>query len=259
MSVIIRRDGPIAIILLDRPQVRNCVNHSTAEALRNAFLAFEADPGLAVAVLGGVGGSFCAGYDLKEAAEHAHTLTYEPEGNGPMGPTRLALKKPVIAAVDGFAVAGGLELALWCDLRIVEEDATFGVFCRRFGVPLVDGGTVRLPRLIGQSRAMDMILTGRAVGAKEAYQWGLANRVVAKGTAQKEAVALAKSIAAFPQLCLQADRRSSIAQWSLDTTEALAFEGRGGLLPLREETGRGAARFRDGFGRHGQFDDLKPG
>jgi enoyl-CoA hydratase len=225
--------------------------------LRNAFLEFDADEDLSIAILGGVGGHFCAGYDLKEAANGLEAIGYDPTGHGPMGPTRLTLTKPVIAAIDGFAVAGGLELAIWCDLRIVEEDATFGVFCRRWGVPLVDGGTVRLPRLIGQSRALDMILTGRSVGAHEALSWGLANRVVPKGTVHQEALSLAKRIAEFPQLCLQADRRSALTQWGLDTGEALIAEGQGGLSPLERESRRGAAQFRDGRGRHGRTDDFE--
>ncbi|ANK82203.1 MAG: enoyl-CoA hydratase [Rhizobiales bacterium NRL2] len=256
MAIITTREDGITTILIDRAAVRNCVNHETALELREAFRTFDEDGSQKVAVLGGVGGCFCAGYDLKEAADGAGALNYEPEGEGPMGPTRMLLDKPVIAAVDGYAVAGGLELALWCDMRVMEEDATFGVFCRRWGVPLIDGGTVRLPRLIGQSRALDMILTGRAVGAEEAMAWGLANRVVAKGRAHEAATELAREIARFPEICMRADRRSAHEQWGLDLGEALNNEGRGGLKPLMEETAKGAARFRDGKGRGGDFGTI---
>lgn len=256
MAIVTRTDEGITTILIDRPAVRNCVNHETALELREAFLAFDEDDSQKVAVLGGVGGTFCAGYDLKEAASGDGALHYEPEGEGPMGPTRMLLDKPVIAAVDGYAVAGGLELALWCDMRIAETDAVFGVFCRRWGVPLIDGGTVRLPRLIGQSRALDMILTGRAVGAEEAHSWGLANRVVEKGTAHESAIELAREIARFPEICMRADRRSAHEQWGLDLDDALNNEGIGGLKPLKEETRKGAARFRDGKGRGGAFDSI---
>lgn len=256
MAIVIRKNEGITTILIDRPAVRNCVDHQTALELRAAFQAFDRDDTQKVAVLGGVGGCFCAGYDLKEAAGGTGALNYEPEGEGPMGPTRMLLDKPVIAAVDGYAVAGGLELALWCDMRVVEEDAVFGVFCRRWGVPLIDGGTVRLPRLIGHSRAMDMILTGRGVGAAEAESWGLANRIVAKGEAHAAAGELAREIARFPQICMRADRRSACEQWGLDLDAALNNEGRGGLKPLMEETAKGAARFRDGKGRGGRFDSI---
>lgn len=256
MAIRVERDGPVTIVLIDRPAVRNCVNHETALELRQAFRDFDADPEAQVAVFGGTGGTFCAGYDLREAASGAGALRYEPEGEGPMGPSRLLLEKPVIGAIDGHAVAGGLELSLWCDMRVVEEDATFGVYCRRWGVPLIDGGTVRLPRLIGHSRALDMILTGRAVGADEALAWGLANRVVPKGQAHAAAIALAHDIARFPPICMRADRRSSYEQWGMDLAEALRNEGRGGVAPLMQEAAAGAARFRDGKGRGGDFGSI---
>jgi enoyl-CoA hydratase len=256
MKVLVERDGPVTTVVINRPQVRNAVDPETAVALREAFRAFEADPEARAAVLAGAGGCFCAGYDLKAVAAADPAATYDPGGEGPMGPTRILLAKPVIAAVDGYAVAGGLELALWCDLRVAEEDATFGVFCRRWGVPLLDGGTVRLPRLIGQSRALDMILTGRPVGAQEALAWGLANRVVPRGRARDEAQRLAREIARFPQVCLRADRLSAVRQWDLDLPGALTAEGRGGLAPLREEARQGAGRFAAGAGRGGAFEEA---
>ncbi len=230
MSVRVEVAGPVATVILSRPEVRNAVNAATADALRRAFDDFEADDQQLVAVLWGEGGHFCAGYDLKEAMDGA--LRYDPTGPGPMGPSRRIIDKPVIAAVEGYAVAGGLELALWCDLRVVAEDAAFGVFCRRWGVPLIDGGTVRLPRLIGQGRALDMILTGREVAADEAHQWGLADRVVAPGTTRQAAEALAATVARFPQVCMRADRYSSLKQWGKDITGALAAEAAGGVAPL---------------------------
>jgi enoyl-CoA hydratase len=245
------QDGPVWTVAINRPERRNAVDPATAIALRAAFDAFEADETAAVAILTGTGGTFCAGFDLNVAAT-GEGERYDPEGEGPMGPTRRLLSKPVIAAVEGYAVAGGLELALWCDLRVAAEDATFGVFCRRWGVPLIDGGTVRLPRIVGQGRALDMILTGRAVGAAEALSWGLADRLVAKGEALSAAQDLARRIAAFPQLCLRADRASAFAQWDVDLAEALMVEGRGGVEPLRKEARAGAARFKDGAGRGGQ-------
>ncbi|MFZ5671021.1 MAG: crotonase/enoyl-CoA hydratase family protein [Pseudomonadota bacterium] len=255
MTVSIARDGDIAIVALDRPERRNAVDGATARALYDAFRAFDADPSAHVAVLTGTGGNFCAGADLKAIAGGGGNPVERQGDFGPMGPTRLALSKPVIAAVEGFAVAGGLELALWCDLRVAARGATFGVFCRRFGVPLIDLGTVRLPRLIGQSRAMDMILTGRAVGAEEAERMGLANRLVPDGQALEAAVALARQIAAFPQLCLRNDRRSALEQWSLDADAATAREVELGLETLRSgETAAGAARFAGGQGRGGTFD-----
>jgi enoyl-CoA hydratase len=260
-SVRIERLGPVATVILDRPSVRNAVDPATAEALVEAFLQLDADPAVHAIVLWGAGGTFCAGADLGAVASgwDAGRLS-APTGDsrdrhGPMGPTRLQLGKPVIAAVAGHAVAGGLELALWCDLRIAEATATFGVFCRRWGVPLIDGGTVRLPRLIGQSRAMDMILTGRPVRAEEAVAIGLANRVVPPGESRGAAEALAAEIAAFPQGCLRADRASAAGQWGLAEGAALRAEFSGGLAVLQGgESAAGAARFVGGAGRGGRFD-----
>ncbi|MEV7418022.1 crotonase/enoyl-CoA hydratase family protein [Streptomyces sp. NPDC089919] len=255
-AVRIERDGPVFTVVLDRPGVRNAVDGPTAALLAAAFREFEADDAAAVAVLWGAGGTFCAGADLKAVGgERGNTVLPPEEGaDGPMGPTRLRLTKPVIAAVSGHAVAGGLELALWCDLRVVEEDAVFGVFCRRWGVPLIDGGTVRLPRLIGESRAMDLILTGRPVGAAEAHSMGLANRLVPPGAAREAAERLAREIAAFPQLCLRHDRLSVLDQAGLSEADALAAEHRHGLVPLTSgETRAGAAAFTAGAGRHGTF------
>ena len=248
--------GPVWIVTIDRPAVRNAVDGPTAAALADAFRAFEADAALKVAILTGAGGFFCAGADLKAIGhgrpEQANRIA--PDGDGPMGPTRMALSKPVIAAVEGHCVAGGLELALWCDLRVASEAAIFGVFCRRFGVPLIDGGTVRLPRLIGMSRAMDLILTGRPGAAAEALQMGLANRVVPAGTALAAAEQLALQIAAFPQTCLRGDRRSAYEQWGMDEAAAIANEFGHGTKTLQSgETVAGAGRFSDGSGRHGQF------
>lgn len=238
-------------VLLDRPEVRNAVDGPTAAALAEAFRRFDADDDAAVAVLHGEGGTFCSGADLGAFGTDRMNRA-APDGDGPMGPTRMRLGKPVIAAVSGYAVAGGLELALWCDLRVADETAVFGVFCRRFGVPLVDGGTVRLPRLIGTSRAMDMILTGRAVDAGEAYSIGLANRVVPAGQALAAAEELAATLAALPQHCLRHDRLSALEQHGLGRTEALANEFRHGQAVLAEaEAAAGAARFVAGEGRHG--------
>jgi enoyl-CoA hydratase len=250
-------DGPVATIVLNRPHCRNAVDGPTAAALRAAFEAFEADDTLAVAVLSGAGGHFCAGADLVALGDpaRANVLTPDGSGHGPMGPTRIAFTKPVIAAVEGYAVAGGLELALMCDLRVAARGATFGVFCRRFGVPLIDGGTVRLPRLVGMGRALDLILTGRAVDADEALAIGLANRVVPDGEALAAAQALARQIAAFPQRCLRADRASAFAQWDLPLAEALQREGAGGYPIVDAESRAGAARFAAGAGRHGSFDN----
>ena len=256
-SVLVERQPPLLIVTLNRPEARNAVDGPTAAALATAFREFEADPELRVAILTGAGDSFCAGADLKavKSSDPARMNRIDTEGDGPMGPSRMALSKPVIAAVSGHAVAGGLELACWCDLRVADETAVFGVFCRRFGVPLIDGGTVRLPRLIGMSRALDLILTGRAVDATEALQIGLANRVVPAGQALAAARALALQLAAFPQQCLRGDRRSAYEQWGLDEPAALANEFRHGLATLRSgETLTGAARFTDGAGRHGRFD-----
>jgi len=253
-GVRIERTGPVTTVILDRPEVRNAVGRTTATALADAFRAFDADESAAVAVLWGAGGTFCAGADLKAvAAGDANRV--EPDGDGPMGPTRLALGKPVIAAVAGHAVAGGLELACWCDLRVAEEDAVFGVFCRRWGVPLIDGGTVRLPRLIGMSRAMDMILTGRPVGAAEALDMGLANRVVPRGASLEAAQELAADIARFPQVTMCGDRASAYAQQGLDLPEAMAREFAFGTASLAQARD-GAERFAAGRGRHGAFDEL---
>ncbi|MFG3343903.1 crotonase/enoyl-CoA hydratase family protein [Streptomyces sp. NPDC048018] len=254
-GVRVERDGPVTTVVLSRPSARNAVDGPTARRLADAFRAFERDPDASVAVLWGEGGTFCAGADLK-AVGTDHGNRVAPDGDGPMGPTRLRLTKPVIAAVAGHAVAGGLELALWCDLRVAEEDAVFGVFCRRWGVPLIDGGTVRLPRLIGESRAMDLVLTGRAVPAAEAYAMGLANRLVPPGRARAAAEELAREIAAFPQQCLRHDRMSVREQHGLPEAEALAGELRHGMVPLSTgETLAGAARFTAGEGRHGSFGD----
>jgi enoyl-CoA hydratase len=251
MSVVIAREGPVLTVTINRPERRNAVNRETAEALSAAFREFDADAALSVAILTGAGGNFCAGADLKGVAEGKGNRA-EESGDGPMGPTRMVLSKPVIAAIEGFAVAGGLELSLWCDLRVAARNAAFGVFCRRFGVPLIDGGTVRLPRLIGASRAMDMILTGRAVGAEEAFAWGLANRLAAPGGALAAAQELAAELCALPQTCLRGDRASALEQWSLPEQEAIANEFRHGLAAFRSgETLAGARKFSDGAGRGG--------
>lgn len=252
MTVRTEARGPVLVVTLDRPTVRNAVDRPTAEALAAAFRAFDADPDLAVAVLTGAGGTFCAGADLGAIAR-GEPNRVERDGDGPMGPTRMELSKPVIAAIEGHAVAGGLELALWADLRVAARDAVLGVFCRRWGVPLIDGGTVRLPRLVGHSRAMDLILTGRPVDADEAERIGLVNRVVDPGTALEAAVELAASIAAFPQECLRNDRRSARAAWGHDEASALGIELELGLASLAAGAQEGAARFRAGAGRHGAF------
>ncbi|MFC5721488.1 crotonase/enoyl-CoA hydratase family protein [Streptomyces gamaensis] len=249
------RRGPVTTVVLSRPSVRNAVDAPTAAALADAFRAFEADERARVAVLWGEGGTFCAGFDLKAFGE-ASRNSLAPEGDGPMGPTRMRLSKPVIAAISGHAVAGGLELALWCDLRVAEEDAVFGVFCRRWGVPLVDGGTVRLPRLIGESRAMDLVLTGRPVSAEEAYAIGLANRLVPRGGARGAAEELAARIARFPQGALRGDRASLLEQHGRTEQEALGVEFSYGTAVL-DEAARGAARFAAGAGRHGGFEDFE--
>jgi enoyl-CoA hydratase len=260
----VERNGGITTIVLDRPQARNAVDRPTADALVKAFLAFEHDNNQKVAVLWGASGTFCAGADLKGISEGrgnrliAPSQHYDPHaGDAPMGPTRMRLLKPVIAAVAGHAVAGGLEMACWCDLRVVEEDAVFGVFCRRWGVPLVDGGTVRLPRLIGQSRALDMILTGRPVGAEEAYAWGLANRIVPKGMSRRAAEELALEISHFPEICMKGDRASVYEQWDHEFHRAMIHEFKYGAQTLQTgESRAGAARFAGGKGRGGRFDDL---
>ena len=247
--------GQVVVITIDRPERRNAVDEATAQALFDAAKEFDADDGASVAVLTGSDGSFCAGADLKAIAE-GERKNVSPDGElGPMGPTRLRLSKPIIAAIEGPAVAGGMELALWCDLRVVSESAIFGIYCRRFGVPLIDLGTIRLPRLIGQSRAADLILTGREVQAEEALSFGLANRVVPDGQARDAAVELANSLAAFPQMCMRSDRLSMFEQWDLGEEEALRNEMRRGLETIRSgETVAGATTFAGGQGRHGNFD-----
>ena len=253
-SVRVDRDGAVTTVVLDRPARRNAVDRATAEALAEAFRAFDADDAQQVAVLHGDHGTFCAGADLKAIAEGAPNRL-EPDGDGPMGPSRMRLSKPVIASIAGHAVAGGLELALWCDLRVVEEDAVLGVFCRRWGVPLIDGGTVRLPHVVGLGRALDLILTGRPVDAEEALAMGLANRVVPKGRGRAEAEALARQIAAFPPICMRSDRASVYDTRGLSLEKALEVEFEHGRGALAREARSGAARFRAGAGRHGSFDD----
>lgn len=251
-------DPPVVVVTIDRPEVRNAVDRPTAAALAEAFRRFDAAPELSVAVLTGAGGTFCAGADLKGIAEGRGNRV-SLDGDGPMGPTRMRLSKPVIAAVEGYAVAGGLELAIWCDLRVAAADAVFGVYCRRWGVPLVDGGTVRLPRLIGHSHALDLILTGRGVGGDEARMMGLVNRLTPHGEALAHAVALARELARFPQECLRGDRRSSYEQWEMDLDAALRNElhiGRGVIAS--GETIEGASRFAAGAGRHGLPDVGAP-
>jgi enoyl-CoA hydratase len=251
LSVRVDRSGPVTTVILDRPEVRNAVDGPTAAALAEAFADFEADQDAAVAVLFGAGGTFSAGADLKAVGTPRGNRT-EPDGPGPMGPTRMRLSKPVIAAVAGHAVAGGLELALWCDLRVAEEDAVFGVFCRRWGVPLIDGGTVRLPQVVGLGRAMDLILTGRAVPAAEAYEMGLVNRVVPAGTVRKAAEQLAREIAGLPQTCLRSDRASALDGVSMSHEDAMAGEFRYGLATLGDPAVIvGVSRFRGGAGRGG--------
>jgi enoyl-CoA hydratase len=251
-TVRVEKEGPVTTIVIDRPEVRNAVDRATATALAEAFRAFEADPDAKVVVFCGEGGTFCAGADLK-AVSQARMAEPRPEGDGPMGPSRMVLSKPSIAAVSGYAVAGGLELSLVCDMRVMEEDAVFGVFCRRWGVPLIDGGTVRLPRLIGMGHAMDMILTGRPVGAEEARMMGLANRIVPKGRARAAAEELAHQLAAFPQVCMNADRDSAYRQWNLSFDVAMHNEYASGWPVVAQEGHAGAARFAAGAGRHGSF------
>lgn len=245
----VERNGPVTTVIINRPGARNAVNGPTAAALYAAFEEFDRDDTASVAVLWGEGGTFCAGADLKAFGTPDANAVHRT-GPGPMGPTRMVLSKPVIAAVSGYAVAGGLELAIWCDLRVVEEDAVFGVFCRRWGVPLIDGGTVRLPRLIGHSRAMDMILTGRAVAAAEAQAIGLANRVVPKGQSRQAAEELAAQLAALPQQCLRSDRLSALHQWGTTESDALDFE-LASISRVAAEANEGAGRFAAGAGRHG--------
>jgi len=263
-TVAVERHGEVTVVTLNRPDVRNAVDPATAARLADAFITFDRDDAAKVAVFAGAHGTFCAGADLK--AVGAGDFTRLPriggpldrhDGSAPMGPSYLRLSKPVIGAISGYAVAGGLELSLWCDMRVVEEDAIFGVFCRRWGVPLIDGGTVRLPRLIGHSAAMDLILTGRPVDAGEAKAMGLANRVVPKGAALEEAIAIAEQIARFPQDCLRNDRRSAYEQWDLSFDEAMANEARLGRATLESgETLSGAQRFASGHGRGGSFSDI---
>jgi enoyl-CoA hydratase len=250
-AVSVERAGPVTTVRLSRPHARNAVDGPTAAALADAFRAFDTDPDAAVAVLHGEGGTFCAGADLRAVGTAAGNRA-EPDGDGPMGPTRLRMSKPVIAAIAGHAVAGGLELALWCDLRIADETAVFGVYCRRWGVPLIDGGTVRLPRIVGTGRAMDLVLTGRSVDAAEALQIGLVNRVVPAGEALATAQQLAARLAAFPQTCLREDRASLLEQEGLDEAAALANEFRHGQRSLAVDALPGAARFAAGAGRHGE-------
>jgi enoyl-CoA hydratase len=256
-AVLSEREGAVTIISINRPHCRNAVDGATARKLYDAFLAFDADGDASVAVFTGTHGHFCAGADLKAVAKGDREKMREIGGHNtiaPMGPSRLRLSKPVIAAIEGYAVAGGMELALFADMRVVAEDATFGIFCRRFGVPLIDLGTIRLPRLIGHSQAIDLILTGRPVGAQEALRMGLANRVVGRGEAVAHAIALAQEIAAFPQTCLRADRLSALRQWDLSEEEAISNEMRGGLEVIASgETFAGASRFASGVGRHGAF------
>jgi enoyl-CoA hydratase len=254
-TVRVDRDGSVVVITIDRPAVRNAVNQETADALFAAITAFENDDSLAVAVLTGANGTFCSGADLKAVADGGGPRVHDDMTRpGPLGPTRMMVTKPMIAAVEGHAVAGGLELSLLCDLRVAATDAVFGVYCRRWGVPLIDGGTIRLSRLIGHSHALDMILTGRGVSGEEAKSMGLANRLCAPGRALPEAIELARQLAAFPQGCLRSDRQSSYEQWGMSLEDALANETRLGLDVIRSgETRDGASRFAAGAGRHGKF------
>ena len=252
MPVTVEKNGPVTTVIISRPEVRNAVDRETAEALADAFREFDSDENALAGVLYGAHGVFCAGADLKAVASGAGNRV-EPGGDGPMGPSRMLLSKPVIAAISGYAVAGGLELALWCDLRVIEEDAVLGVFCRRWGVPLIDGGTVRLPRLIGLGRALDLILTGRPVGSAEALSMGLANRVVPSGESRQAAESLAREIAQFPRVCMRGDRFSAYEQFDLSFADAMANEFGHGLNALRSEASAGATRFSRGAGRHGSF------
>jgi enoyl-CoA hydratase len=256
MSVIVENQGRTTIVTINRPEVRNAVNGTTAAALAEAFRSFDADAESSVAILTGAEGTFCAGADLKAvSAGDGNRVTLD--GDGPMGPSRMLLSKPVIAAVEGHAVAGGLELAVWCDLRVASRDAVFGVYCRRWGVPLIDGGTIRLPRLIGMSHAMDLILTGRGVSGDEARAIGLANRLTEPGAALAGALELAEELARFPQLCLRSDRLSAYQQWPETLEDALTEETRLGLEVIRSgETREGATRFASGAGRHGDFEKI---
>ena len=251
VTVRVEHDGPVTIVTIDRPEVRNAVDGATASALADAFRVFDADDDARVGVLTGAGGVFCAGADLTAMTRGAGNRV-EPDGDGPMGPSRMLLDKPVVAAVEGYAVAGGLELAVWCDLRVAARDAVFGVYCRRWGVPLIDGGTVRLPRLIGLSHALDLILTGRGVAGDEALAMGLANRLSEPGRALDDARALAHELAALPQVCLRSDRRSAYEQHGRSLDDALAYELQLGVATLADpETRAGIRRFASGAGRHG--------
>jgi enoyl-CoA hydratase len=256
-NVLTEKREALLIVALNRPTVRNAIDGPTAAELVRVFREFDSDEALSVAVLTGADGVFCAGADLTSLTEGERALHVAEDGDAPLGVSRMLLSKPVIAAVEGYAVAGGLELALWCDLRVAAEDAVFGVYCRRWGIPLIDGGTVRLPRLIGHSHALDMILTGRGVSGQEALSMGLANRIVPRGQALDAALTLARDLARFPQRCLRSDRLSSYEQWSLPTNEALRNETRRGLTVIRSgETAEGAGRFRAGHGRHGNALDI---
>jgi enoyl-CoA hydratase len=255
MTVRTEQQDGILVVTLDRPERRNAVDAATAAALSSAFRGFDGDPSLSVAILTGAGGHFCAGADLKALAE-GEPRPVRPEGDGPMGPTRLRLGKPVIAAIEGYAVAGGLELALWCDLRVASEEAVLGVFCRRFGVPLVDLGTVRLPQIVGLGRALDLVLTGRPVTAQEAWSMGLVSRVVPEGQALRSALELGRALTALPQTCLRNDRLSVLESLDLEAQEAMENEVRRGLQTLSSgETAAGAASFHSGEGRQGQKRD----
>jgi enoyl-CoA hydratase len=266
MAVTIEKSGPVTTVIHARPEARNAMDPQSADALVEAFLAFDRDPDASVAVFWGAGGAFCAGWDLKYASQLVGVdrplaaLDFPEDGGpvprGPMGPSRLALSKPVIAAVAGPAVAGGFELALWCDLRVVEEDAYFGVYCRRWGIPLIDGGTVRLPRLVGEGRALDIIMTGRKVEAEEAYRIGLADRIAPKHRSREVAEALAHEIARFPQACVRADRRSAVAQHGMPVAAALKQEWETSVGVIEQEGAAGAARFSSGRGRHGHFGSI---
>ncbi|GLQ06924.1 crotonase/enoyl-CoA hydratase family protein [Sneathiella chinensis] len=253
-KVRVAKDGAITTVTINRPERRNAVDIETGKLLLAAFLEFDADETQSVAILRSTGPVFCAGFDLKSLSGTG--IDYDAVGDGAMGPSRRLLSKPVIAAVEGYAVAGGLELALWCDLRVAARSASFGVFCRRWGVPLIDGGTVRLPRLIGHSRALDMILTGREVKAQEALEMGLANRLVEDGEAYDEARRLAEQLCQFPQTCMRVDRMTSYRQWGMDLADALTLEGVEGEKPLQEEARKGASRFASGLGRSGDFSSI---
>lgn len=256
MHVSVDKNGPVTTVILNRPDARNAVDRPTADELADAFRQFNTDRDALVAVFYGAHGTFCAGADLKAMADESRRNRLETDGDGPMGPSRMVLSKPVIAAVSGYAVAGGMELALWCDMRVVEETAVFGIFCRRWGVPLIDGGTVRLPRIVGIGRALDLILTGRPVDAQEAYLMGLANRVVPTGRARVEAEALALQIAQFPQHCLRNDRRSVYEQQGLSLQDALKNEFAGSVESLVADGLEGASSFAQGKGRHGSFEEF---